>query len=123
MSNRFRSTVRAVEAGASLPPLATREETRREPVAGDPPPVERRSGADRRSARHRGLVERAEIGWRGKKALVRVVNVSRGGLTIEAPLETVPGEKVTIALPGEAPLPAVVSWSAAGRIGLDLTAA
>lgn len=121
-SNRFRSTVRAVEAGAPLPPLSAREETRRAAACNAVPEIERRSGSDRRAARHRGLVDRAEIGWRGKKALVRVVNVSRGGLTIEAPIDTAAGERVTIALPGDAPLPAVVRWAAKGRIGLDLTA-
>jgi hypothetical protein len=121
MSNRFRSTVRAVEAGASLPPLSAREETRRAPVEGDPAVLDRRSGVDRRSARHRGLVERAEVAWRGKKTLVRVVNVSRGGATVEAPIAVQPGDTVSLALPGEAPLPATVRWSRGGRVGLDLT--
>ena len=121
MSNRFRSTVRALEAGASLPPLSTREETRRAPAQADPPQMERRSGADRRSERHRGLVERAELSLRGKKTLVRVVNVSRGGVTLEAPVDVKPGDTLSVALPGEAPLRATVRWSRGGRIGLDLT--
>lgn len=118
--HRLRSTVKAVEAGATLPPLSAREECRRSPVQdGSAPTGDRRKAPQRRVSRHRGLLERAAVTYRGKKALVGIVNLSRGGATIETRIAAEVGDSLTIELPGTGGAPATVRWTHRGLVGLD----
>ena len=119
----LRSSIRAREAGAPARPLSL-EERRREAPAAEPETLakgERRTGAQRRAERHRGVVERAAILYRGKKALVVVANVSKGGVTIETGLTPEIGETLLLELPGKEPALARVRWVKPGRVGLALT--
>lgn len=118
--HRLRSTVRAVETGAELPPLSAREECRRKPVDDGAPGVDRRKAPQRKTERHRGLVHRASITFRGKKALVGVVNISRGGLTIETRILPEVDETVEVELPGAAPTAGTVRWARRGLVGIDM---
>ena len=118
----LRSSIRAREAGAPARPLSL-EERRREELAAEAetlPKGERRTGAQRRSERHRGVVERAAILYRGKKAMVAVANVSKGGVTIETGLTPDVGETLLLELPGKAPAEARVRWLKPGRVGLAI---
>ena len=82
--------------------------------------AERRATDQRREDRHWGVVDRAMLGFRRKKLLVRVVNVSSGGIMIEADIIPRIGESVTVEFEGFERLQGVVRWVKAGRIGLDL---
>ena len=118
----LRSSMRAREAGAPARPLSL-DERRREAVTAAPaelPKGERRTAAQRRSDRHRGVVEQAAILYRGKRAMVPVANVSEGGVTLETGLLPDLGETVLIELGGRPPVEAVVRWVKKGRIGLAL---
>ena len=119
--HRLRSTVRAVEAGTELPPLSARDECRRKPVAEAAPAFDRRKASQRKSERHRGLVHRASITFRGKKALVGIVNVSRGGVTVETRILPEIGEAVEVELPGSSPASGTVRWARRGLVGVDLS--
>lgn len=57
--------------------------------------------------RHESVVHRA-----------RAVNISQGGLRVEAPNEIPSGAQVTVTLPGLPPLPGVVRWNDAGVFGI-----
>lgn len=120
----LRSSIRAREAGAPARPLSL-EERRAEALAAEAaalPKGERRTGAQRRADRHRGVVERAAILYRGKKAMVAVANVSKGGVTIETGLMPEVGETLLLELPGKEPAEARVRWLKPGRVGLALIA-
>ncbi|MEA2998609.1 MAG: hypothetical protein QOK17_442 [Sphingomonadales bacterium] len=118
MAHRLRSKVKAAEAGEALAPVSLVECRRDLHAPPLPTPLERRRAAQRTAERHQGLIERAAIVFRGKPALVQVVNLSRGGLTIESALTPAPGETIGVALAGEPPRPAAVRWVRKGRIGL-----
>lgn len=112
--------MRALEAGETLPPLSAREECRRTPAATtDVPALDRRKADQRRALRHRGIVERASVTWRGKKTLVGIVNISRGGATIETRLLPPVGQTLILEVPDAAPAEAVVRWVRRGLVGLD----
>jgi hypothetical protein len=120
--HRLRSSLRAREEGAPARPLSL-DERRREAPAARPdelPYGERRVATDRRAARHRGVIERAVIVYRGKRALVAVVNVSKGGVTIETRLTPEAGETLLLKLPGKDAAEAEVRWTKAGQVGLAL---
>ena len=118
----LRSSIRAREAGAPARPLSLEERRREAAAAEEPqhPKGERRTGAQRRAERHRGVVERAAILYRGKRAMVAVANVSKGGVTIETGLTPEIGEALLLELPGKAPAEARVRWVKPGRVGLGL---
>jgi hypothetical protein len=82
--------------------------------------AERRTTDQRAEDRHWGKVERAFLRFRRKKILVRVVNVSSGGLMVEGEIAPNIGETVGIECPGRAPIEGVVRWIRAGRIGIDI---
>ena len=118
----LRSSLRAREDGAPARPLSL-DERRREapaPEAAALPKGERRTGAQRRADRHCGVVERAAILYRGKRAMVAVANVSKGGVTIETGLTPDVGEALLLELPGKQPAQARVRWVKPGRVGLAL---
>jgi hypothetical protein len=118
MAHRLRSKVKAAEAGESLAPVSL-VECRRDPHAAPAlTPDERRRAAQRRSDRHHGVVERAAVVFRGKPALVRVVNASCGGITIETALRPDVGEPLSVALEGHPPRVGEVRWMRRGQIGI-----
>jgi hypothetical protein len=115
--HRLRSSILAGEGATAAAVPSSLEACRRQgPQEGVP---ERRTAAQRKADRHRELVDKAGILFRGKRALVRVINVSKGGLTIETAIEPDLGESLFIQLPdAEAPVEAAVRWIKRGRIGL-----
>jgi hypothetical protein len=118
----LRSSIRAREAGVPARPLSLEERRREAAEASEAAPAkgERRTGAQRRVERHKGIVERAAILYRGKRAMVAVANVSKGGVTIETGLSPEVGEPVLLELPGKDPAAATVRWVKPGRVGLAL---
>lgn len=84
------------------------------------PRAERRSTDQRREDRHRGVVENATIVFRRKKTPVRVINISGGGLMIEADILPRIGEKVVVDFEGFDRVEGIVCWVKQGRIGIDL---
>jgi PilZ domain-containing protein len=121
----LRSAILAGETGAAAAPPSTEEACRRQgprdPSRAAPERArdERRVAAQRRARRHREIVEHATLLVAGKRCLVRVVNVSAGGLTLEAAIAPPVGETVRVEFDGAAPVEAVVRWVRKGRIGLD----
>ena len=81
---------------------------------------ERRKTNQRREDRFHGAVERATLTFRRKKSLVKVVNVSGGGVMVESGIMPRIGEKVALEFEGFDRLEAVVRWVREGRIGLDV---
>ena len=84
------------------------------------PREERRATNQRREDRHWGVVDRAMIVFRRKKLLVKVVNVSSGGIMIESEIVPRIGESVAVEFEGFDRLQGIVRWVKQGRIGLDL---
>ena len=121
--HRLRSSLHAREAGAPARPLSLEERRREAPPAASAGPAkgERRSAAPRRAERYKGVVERAALLYRGKRAMVAVANVSKGGVTIETALTPEVGETLLLELPGKAPAAARVRWVKPGRVGLALS--
>jgi hypothetical protein len=121
MAHRLRSKVKAAEAGEALAPVSL-VECRRDPHGpAAPSAAERRRAAQRRSERHQGLVERAAILFRGKPALVEVVNASEGGITIATALQPEAGERLGVAVEGQPPRTGIVRWVRRGRVGIALS--
>ena len=81
---------------------------------------ERRTTNQRREDRHWGVVDRAMIVFRRKKSLVRVVNISTGGVMIESDIMPRIGEAIAIEFEGFSRLDGTVRWVRQGRIGLDV---
>lgn len=124
--NEFRSAVRSGEAGKAAQPTTAKEKCRRDRT-GEVSLAsilisreERRTTNQRREDRYRGVVERATIVFRRKKVLVKVVNISEGGVMIEAAIEPRIGEQMRVEFEGFEPLQATVRWVRGGRVGLDL---
>ncbi|MFN3944056.1 MAG: PilZ domain-containing protein [Allosphingosinicella sp.] len=107
-------------------PVTTKETCRRKSGAEGSlvrvaiPRAERRITNQRREDRHRGIVERAMIGFRRKKLLVKVVNISASGLMIEADIEPRIGERISVTFEGMPRIDGIVRWVREGRIGLDV---
>ena len=111
--------------GAAVTLVSTKESCRRRGGKGGLAALhiareERRSIDQRREDRHWGLVERAILVFRRKKRLVRVVNLSSGGMTVECEIVPRIGEEVGIEFEGFDRVEGVVRWVKQGRIGLDL---
>lgn len=60
----------------------------------------------------------AQLDWRGTSTSVAVANLSRSGAMLLSAHVPHIGEQVTLTLPGEAAIAAVVRWVRDGRIGL-----
>jgi hypothetical protein len=120
MAHPLRSSIHSGEGATAWQPGVSAEPCRRQSAADLPADAERRSGADRRDERQRGVVERAALVFRGRTVLVPVANSSEGGLTIETALVPEVGETVRIAMSGQAPASGVVRWVQDGRVGLDI---
>lgn len=121
----LRSALLAGEKGAAAAQPSTEEECRRKGErdpsrpASDRARDERRVAPQRKTARHRQIVERAWIAFGRKRALVRVVNVSASGLTIESAIVPAIGDAIHVELAAGA-VEGVVRWVRRGRIGLDV---
>lgn len=98
----------AVDEGASLASLAI-------------PRTEARTSNQRSEDRHLNVADRAELRFRGRKHDVAVVNVSRHGAMIAAPIEPRIGEKMQIRFEGLNRTDCTVRWVRAGRIGLEFS--
>lgn len=124
--NEFRSALQKGEAARSASPVTAKDKCRR--ASGLEisltrvliPRVERRTTNQRREDRYRGVIDRATITFRRKKQLVKVVNISEGGLMVEAAILPNIGEQMAVEFEGFEPLDAVVCWVREGRIGLDV---
>ena|SRR5215217_5392576 len=120
----LRSAILAGEpASGSL--VTTKETCRRQSSGGSLtelriPRVERRATDQRSEDRHWGVVDRAIIVFRRKKQLVRVVNISSGGIMIESEIVPRIGEAIPVEFEGFERLQGIVRWVKQGRIGLDL---
>lgn len=119
----LRSAIIAGE-GASATLVSTKESCRRGGSGGlaglHIPREERRVTDQRREDRHWGVVDRAIVVFRRKKLLVRVVNLSPGGIMIEADIVPRIGESVAVEFEGFERLSGVVRWVKRGRIGIDV---
>ena len=120
MAHPLRSSIHNGEGSAAWQPGVSTEPCRRQAPPEMSPEEERRTGADRRDERQRGLIERAALVVRGRTILVPVINSSKGGLTIETALLPEVGETVRVAMSGQAPVSGVVCWVSDGRVGLDI---
>jgi hypothetical protein len=83
------------------------------------PRSEARTSNQRSEDRHLNLAERAEVRFRGRRYDVGVVNVSRHGAMIEAPIEPRIGEKMQIRFERLNRTDCTVRWVRGGRIGLE----
>lgn len=123
--NEFRSALNNGEVARALRPVAKQDKCRRQSTEANLtnvliPRKERRTTNQRREDRFRGIIDRATLLFRGKKILVKVVNVSESGLMIEGPIDAIIGERLVVEFEGFEPLEAVVCWIREGRIGLDV---
>lgn len=124
--NEFRSALAKGEVSKVVQPAAAKDRCRRgglmeTSLAGILiPRVERRTTNQRREDRYRGVVERATLVFRRKKSLVKVVNISGGGVMVETSLEPRIGERVGIEFDGFEPLSGTVCWVREGRVGIDV---
>lgn len=122
--HELRTAIVNGDVQSALDPVSRKEKCRREgggslvdiPI----PREERRTTNQRREDRFHGVVDRATLVFRRKKALVKVVNVSGSGVMIESNLELRIGEKVGLDFEDFDRLQAVVRWVKKGRIGLDV---
>lgn len=123
--NAFRAAMRNGDVARQVDPRAAKDGGRR---ASDRtgltgvivPRVERRTTDQRREERYRGIVDRATLTFRRKTVLVKVVNISEGGLMVETTILPHIGECIEVEFDGFDPLPATVRWVRDGRIGLDV---
>jgi hypothetical protein len=75
---------------------------------------------DQRSEdRQMGLIEAAEVHFRGHAYSVKVLNVSSRGTMIESDIEPRLGETVVIEFDGCSRIHAFVRWVRGGRVGLN----
>jgi hypothetical protein len=127
--NEFRAALSRGEAAQIASPVATKEKCRRRSRGGMDgvslsgrlvPREERRRTDQRREQRFRGLVDRATLHFRRKAVLVKVVNISGGGLMVEAPIAPMIGEAIGVEFDGFELLAGHVRWMRDGRIGIDL---
>jgi hypothetical protein len=120
----LRSAILSGEAASSA--LVTSKERCRRQTSGGSltelriPREERRITNQRREDRHWGVVDRAMVVFRRKKLLVKVINVSSGGIMIESEIMPRIGESVAVEFEGFDRLQGIVRWVKQGRIGLDL---
>jgi len=84
------------------------------------PRAARRRANHRQENRFNGVVKRATIFFRRRKLLVRVVNISGGGVMIESGIMPWIGEVIGLEFEGFDRLDAVVRWVKKGRVGLDV---
>ena len=113
--HELRSAILTGDVKTALDPTARKERCRR--AAGGLslidiaiPREERRSTDQRREDRFHNVVERATITFRRKKSLVKVVNVSAGGVMIESAILPRIGEEIALDLDGVGRIEGGVGW-------------
>lgn len=124
--HELRSILNEGSRGATL--LARRAPKRKAAAEDGPslaalaiPRTETRTSNQRSEDRHLNLAERAEVRFRNRKYDVGVVNVSRHGAMIEAPIEPRIGEKMQIRFEGLNRTDCTVRWIRGGRMGLEFS--
>jgi hypothetical protein len=123
--HEFRNALQAGDARMSQGPISRKEKCRRAGAGATLVDIaiareERRKTNQRREDRFQGAVERATLVFRRKKSLVKVVNISGGGVMIESAIMPRIGETVGLEFEGFDRITAVVRWIRQGRIGLDV---
>jgi len=123
--HEFRTAIINGEVKATQSPAARKDKCRRQDgeatlVDIPIPRGERRKTNQRNEDRFLDVVERATITFRGKKSLVRTVNVSGSGVMIESNIMPRIGEVIGLEFENFDRLQAVVRWVKQGRIGLDV---
>ena len=86
------------------------------------PRSEQRSIDERREARHPAASGTAVLEFRGRKHVVRLVNVSRSGAMVIFPHTPNIGERLVLQLLDRGAVAAQVIWVKEGRIGVAFTA-
>ena len=126
VANSIRAAILSGREGARPDGLIARK--RKRPAAGGDSsltaiPVKReeaRHSDQRREERHSHLVDRGQLVWRDRRIEVAVVNISPGGVMIEAPdLNPAIGEPVEFAIAGCGPARCRLCWVKGDRIGLE----
>jgi methyl-accepting chemotaxis protein len=75
---------------------------------------------DQRSEERRiGVIDAAQVHFRGRPYKVRVLNVSSRGTMIESEIEPRLGESVVVEFDGCSRIHAFVRWVRGGRVGLN----
>ena len=122
--HEFRNAIRTGDVPSSPDTGPRRESCRRANgvslVDVPIPREERRRTNQRGEDRYQGVVKRATIVFRRKRSLVRVVNISGGGVMIESNILPRIGETLGLEFEGFERVEAVVRWVRQGRIGLDV---
>jgi len=83
------------------------------------PRTERRSIDERGELRHAAVSNTAVLEFRGRKQVVRLINVSRSGAMAVFPHVPNIGERLPLQVLGQAFVSAQVRWVKEGRIGLS----
>ncbi len=126
VANSIRAAILAGSEGARPDGLIAKK--RKRPAAGGESsltaiPVKReeaRHSDQRRDERHSNLVDRGHLVWRDREIEVAVVNISPGGLMIDAPgLDPAIGEPVQFRIAGCDPARCRLCWVKGDRIGLE----
>jgi hypothetical protein len=126
VANSIRAAILSGSEGARPDGLIAKK--RKRPAAGGESsltaiPVKReeaRHSDQRRDQRHSNLVERGHLVWRDREIEVPVVNISPGGVMIEAPgLDPAIGEPVQFRIDGCDPARCRLCWVKGDRIGLE----
>ena len=86
------------------------------------PRAEKRSIDERTEVRHPSLSNTAVLEFRGRKHVVRLVNVSGSGAMVIFPHAPNIGERLLIQVLDRGPVWAQVRWVRDGRIGLSFAA-
>lgn len=79
----------------------------------------RRTIDERDEARHASASSTAALEFRGRRHVVRLVNVSKSGAMVIFPHQPNIGERLTMQLLDRGIVPAQVRWVKDGRVGLS----
>ena len=119
--NKFRATV--LGGPAQTPLIATKRGRRSASGEGlEAVPVSRteaRRGNHRAGDRHRLTEEQAQIRFRGKKHVVELVNLSRGGAMVEGPVKAKLWDQLELVLGQSDAVECIVRWVRGNRLGLE----
>lgn len=86
------------------------------------PRTEKRSIDERGEARHAAVSSTAVLEFRGRKHVVRLINISSSGAMVIFPHIPNIGERLTVQLLDRGIVVSQVRWVKDGRIGLSFTA-
>ncbi len=83
------------------------------------PRIARRTIDERDEARHAAVSSTAVLEYRGRRHVVRLVNVSDSGAMVIFPHQPNIGERLGLHLLDQGVVPAQVRWVKDGRVGLS----